>query len=221
MVARKPIETGRKSKYTPDMPTKLYMLVVECGMASRNGEILWGKIGKVLGVVPSTMHDWRNPDKPAVYHKEFHKSAKAAKEAVDAGAIKRGIIDLAKPHKVYDRTFELRKVGPTCPPKYWRLQDLIEWADEHLDLVFEKGMTKPDVYLAIQREVFEQTEEKQVETKTRVTEALDVGAAKLALANIGPEEERWMDKKDVHITDKKASPEQCKKVADDIARNFE
>ncbi len=199
--------TEPKSKYTEDLPDKLYMLVVECGLANWCGAINWKKIGKILGVDASTLHRWKDPSRPDTYHKEFHNAVKAAQEAAQAGDIKRGIIALATPHKVYDRTFELRKVGPTCPPKYWRLQDLIEWADEYLDLVFEKGMSKPDVYLAIQRECFEQTNEEQVETKTRVTEVLDVGAAKLALSNIGPEEERWVDKKEHKMTGDKLTDE--------------
>ncbi len=218
MVAR--TRTEPKSKYTEDLPDKLYMLVVECGLANWCGAINWKKIGKILGVGASTLHRWKDPSRPATYHKEFHNAVKAAQEAAQAGDIKRGIIALATPHKVYDRTFEMRKVGPTCPPKYWREQDLVEWADEHLDLVFEKGMSKADIYLALQREVFEQTEEKQVEVKTRVTEVLDVGAAKLALSNIGPENERWVDKKEHTFIDEPMSDEECEAARQHARRGF-
>ncbi|MEE9365906.1 MAG: hypothetical protein V3W44_04380 [Dehalococcoidales bacterium] len=207
MVARKRKETGRKSKYTEDMPVRFYMLVVECGMASRHGEILWGKVGKFLDVAPSTMHNWRNPSKPETYHEEFHKAAKRAKEAVDAGAIKRGLIDLGKPHITNDRTFELRKIGPKPPPQNWLKQYLIDWADEELDLHFEPGMTKPEVYQAILFECGLQTKEEMVETKRREQEVVDVGAAKLAVANIGPQEERWTDKHEVKTPDEKLTDE--------------
>ena len=46
----------------------------------------------------------------------------------------------------------------------------------------------------------------------------DVAAAKLCLANMGSEEERWTDKADVSITDKRTSLEECQQVADDVAR---
>jgi hypothetical protein len=208
-----------KTKYTPEAPELLIMLVVECGMVNSRGEIAWGKVARAMGVSEMTLHNWRNPQKPETYHKEFHQAAKMARESVDAAQIKRGIIDLAKPHYEYDRTQELRKVGPTAPPKHWYKDDLIEWADTYLDLEIDPTMTKPQVIAAIARECFELTEEKLVTVKERRKKVVDVGAAKLALPNIGPLEERWIEKTEHQMTDKTLSDDDRAAIRAVLAEN--
>jgi len=209
------------SKYEDRFPDLLITLVVDCGLVNKTQNMPWKRLAVVFGVSEMTLHNWRNPAKPDTYHEDFHKAVKAAQAAVDTNNIKRGLIAMATPHYVYDRTQELRKVGPKPPPKDWYKAGLIDWADKHLDLEIDPAMTKPEVYTAIRLECAEQTEEKMVTVKERRTKVLDVAAAKMVLPNHGPEDERWTDKQEHTMKDSTLTDEDRENVRAILRANQE
>lgn len=101
MVARTRTKRAKRpkkptSKYRPHFPDMLRMLVIECGLVNREGAIAWSKIAKAMNASVESLRNWRDPRKKKLYKKEFAKAAKEAREATDAGNIKRSLIQRAK-----------------------------------------------------------------------------------------------------------------------------
>lgn len=181
------------SKYKKSFPRLVKFLIIEGGAINRLGDPNWGLIANLLEVTNKTILEWRKCSGKH-YKEEFAKACQEGIDAADAGQVKRGLLNVAKPHIVSEKTLERRVVGPKPPPIAWNKDDLIAWADKHLDLEIDVRMTKPEVIAVIGNECIEQSRVKLVVVGEKRKRTVDVAAAKIVLPNIGPKEERWLSK---------------------------
>ena len=188
------------SKYKDSFPKLVKFLIIEGGAINRLGNPNWGFVAGVLGVTNKTILEWRKQSGKR-YHEEFAKACQEGIDAADAGQVKRGLLNVAKPHIAREMKLELQTVGPKPPPQTWTKADLIEWADRKLDLEIDPAMSKPEVIAAIVNECEEQTEKKMVVVEEKRKRMVDVGAAKIVLPNIGPKNERWLSKEAIVVED--------------------
>lgn len=151
----------------------------------------WSVIAKTVGVAKSTMENWRNKDSN-FYNKKFAKMVKEAKEQFDCGEIRKCQAEQAKKHKLRKVTKELVKKGPKKPPASYTKALLIRYADEVLDLILYKDLTKAVMMYECERRVEELTKEEMVITKTEESQVdPNQQAVKNVLTNTGPDDERW------------------------------
>lgn len=97
---KKTPKRAQPDKYKDSNPAILKMMVIEQGLVNRKGEIAWKKVAKILSVTQESLRRWRNKlisGKPNKYYKPaFADAAVACAEEVEAGRIKRSLIDRAK-----------------------------------------------------------------------------------------------------------------------------
>lgn len=197
-----PLESG---KYQASFAKLVKILIIEMGAVNSRGEPAWGDIAEVLGVTNKTILEWRKKSGP-YYQEEFADACDEAIEAADAGKVKRGLINVAGPHVVVKRIRELRRTGIKPPPKSWRKADVLAFARIRLDMELDPELSLVELRLRIEAECEKGGAEKLVTVREeRTAGVVDVTAAKLVMANIGPKNRRWRDKIEQVITDEKLS----------------
>lgn len=180
-------------KYHASYPAKVRMLIVEMGVVNERGDVKWGTIAKLLGVTNKTILQWRKKS-GKYYHEEFAKACFEGIGALDSNDIKRGLINISKPHKVVKRVRVLKQTGVKPPPKSWRKSDVLAFARIRLGIEIDPELSLPEIRLQIEAECESRAGEKLVVVREEETKELNVAAAKMTAANVGPEDERWMPK---------------------------
>jgi len=199
-------------KYDPSFPGLIKKLIVELGAINNRGEPSWSKIAEVLGVTNETILQWRKESGP-YYHEEFAQACVEAIEAVDTSEVQRGLINVAKPHIVVKRIQELKRTGIKPPPKSWRKADVLAFARIRLGIKLDPELSLVEMRLKIEAECEKGGSEKLVTVREERTEGVvDVTAAKLVKANIGPKNKRWREKIEQVITDEKLSEAECENL---------
>jgi hypothetical protein len=84
------------------------MLVVDCGLINRKGEIAWSRVARALVVSVSLLRRWRSPQDKA-YKPEFRQAGLDAGDAVQLGKIKLSMIRRAQDHTEVTKITELRE----------------------------------------------------------------------------------------------------------------
>lgn len=179
-----------ETKYEPAIAEQVKLMVIELGCVNQRGEIAWGRIARLIGVSVETLRNWRTKSSP-YYHEEFAGSVNEAVASVDTGAIKRGLIEAAKPHAVVKRVRVMKAVGPQPPPKSWTKTETLAFARLKLGLDLDEELSKVEIRLIIEAECEKRSKEKMVTVREERTREQDIGAAKFVLPNYGPPAERW------------------------------
>lgn len=183
-----------KGKYDVKFIEKVRMLVLQCGMINRRSEIAWSKIAQCLSVTTESIRRWRDPLEDT-YKKEFAEAVAGLKTEVAVGKIKRDTVTASGRHLRFKKTYEAQTIAPKPPKAAYRKQELILYAKATLKLKLSESMTKSEMLFRITGEIEKQTKTKMVEVGKVVQEVYGEPAARaLALANMGPVEDRWLAK---------------------------
>jgi hypothetical protein len=105
-----PLERGRgakSDKYHPSHAELAKMMIVELGAVNNRGEVAWGKIAKLLRVSVETLRRWRTRSGP-YYRADFAAAVTQAIEEIDAGKIKRSMIQRAQGYTQRRTVTEIR-----------------------------------------------------------------------------------------------------------------
>jgi len=183
------------SKYKDSFAETVKFLIIEAGIINTRREPKWGLIAKLLGVTNETILQWRHQSGKH-YKEEFAKACQEGIDAATAGKVKLNIISMAT-MPVREKTLEVRIVGPKPPPAGWNKPDYLEWAKKHLKLKFGKKDTIATIRRAIKIECAKRKVEKLVVVGEKRKNKVDLGAAKIIVANVGPKKDRWLSKEAV------------------------
>jgi len=188
---------GRQSKYKKRFAEDIYWMVVECGLVNTRGQIAWNKIAKIWGVSESLIRRWLNRLDGDYYKADFAAAVKQAIEALDLGGIKRDTITAAGRHIKHRRIRELVAHGPKPPRSSYTKAILVRYAAEVLKppLTLDVRRTKAELLYEIEQAIEGQTTQKMEVVRTESQEVYGEPSARaVVLANLGPENERWMAK---------------------------
>jgi len=188
------------SKYKDTFPRMVKFLIIEAGVINRLGDPDWKVIAKLLGVTHGTLLQWRKQSSDH-YKEEFAHACQEGVDATELGDVKRGVMHLAKPHLVKEKKLELKMVGPDPPPAGWNRPDYTEWAKKHLKLKFSQKDTIATIRRVIKITCAKRKREKLVVVAEKQETKIDLGAAKIIVANVGPKKDRWLSKEAVVIED--------------------
>ncbi len=180
---------GRKGRYQPGTIAKVEMLVLECGLLNKRGEIAWSRIARYLGVTVEAIRHWRDPIHDN-YHADFARAVKELEAEVDTGKTKRDCVTQSHRHKLTKRIRELRKLGPEPPPADYTKPLLLRYSAEVLGLTLSRRLRVKEIKREIDRAIKDQTVEKMV-TVTEIIQEVDPHpeARKAVLRNMGSE--KW------------------------------
>ena len=189
---------GAPAKYSSKFAERLGFFRNCPDAITHKGIISETRVAELFGVSRETVRRWHKlvPDFEDYYHADFAAVWDELQEKVDCSEIKRSMVTKAKGFTQQKIVRELRAVGPEMPPlsKLNKAQKL-EYAEKELNLKLEKRMETKAIDMAIRDEVRKQTKEKMIIVKREaITQAGSEAAAQLVLANIGPENERWISK---------------------------
>jgi hypothetical protein len=183
----------QKARYSAALVERMKLIVTELQAVSTTGKIAWPKVAKVLGISQATLYGWKNPLSD-LYRQDFARACAELVEDVEAGRIKRGLIEMAKPHTTVEATRVLKEFGPKPPPRSWTKKALVMFARLKLGMELEEQMGKGELFLTIEAECDARRTEKMVTVRERRKREVDTKAASIVLPNIGPPETRWMVK---------------------------
>ena len=184
------------SKYKDTFPKMVKFLIIEAGVINKVGDPDWKVIAKLLGVTHGTLLEWRKQSGKH-YKEEFAQACQEGVDATELGTVKRGVMHLAKPHLVKEKKLELKMVGPDPPPAGWRKEDYIEWAKKNLAMKVGKKDSIATIRRSIKIECGKRKVEKLVVVGEKRETKIDLGAAKIIVANVGPKKDRWLSKEAV------------------------
>ncbi|KKL74075.1 hypothetical protein LCGC14_2068510 [marine sediment metagenome] len=228
MAAKKGKKTTRRKarkkpavdKYRPDALEFLRMLVIDCGQYNKKHVIAWKKIAKAFTVSVMTLHRWRDP-REKTYKPEFAKLATELQEEVTLGNVKRNIIDAAGHHWKRMVVKEMKTRRPEGPDSKYAKPELIKYARRVLGLRLKKSQTISEIREKINAAILSQTTTKLEVVRQEETECFGEPTARtLVVANLGPVEERWVDKKEHLFTEEPVSDEECKKTREYMRRQM-
>ncbi len=218
----KPARKSTATVYQEHFPATLYMLVVECGFVNRQGGIAWKKVAKALHVSVGSLENWRNPCKEDLYKPEFAQSVKESLEAIDAGNVKRDAITAAGRHFKHKAVREIVVKSPMRVRATYGRKELVLYAAKMLKppLILDPRSTKPAMMLQIDMAIEKQTKRKLTKVRTESQECMGESAARaLVVANVGPEDERWVEKKEHKFTGDKLTDEDREAIRKQLAEN--
>ncbi len=159
----------------------------------------------MIDVPARTFSSWRNPNSEyykAKLCKGMTTAHKGLIESIDSGKIKQAMIKRAQSYTRVKKTSELQVRGPKMPAFSAMDKNAMLLCAKKLKLKVEKKTTKGVLRIKIEEAIERQTKEIMVVVKEEKEKMHgDVAAAKFVLPNIGPKDERWVDKQEVNLED--------------------
>ncbi|KKM01853.1 hypothetical protein LCGC14_1790320, partial [marine sediment metagenome] len=174
---------------------------------NRTGKPAFSKIAKALGVTARTMLKWRTVGGEfykAAFVKAINSAVKNLHENIDLNKTKRAAIIRAqggfKAKKIIEKPFI---EGPAMPALGTMDKKALELFAKKLGLKRDDKDTKGVLKIKIHDAVLAQQKEvMKVVSKETTTLPPDVGAIKLVVANIGAEQDRWIEKQELNVEGK-------------------
>lgn len=195
-VARETMKKGAPTKFSNDYLEILQKYSEDPRPLATNGEISNQKIADILNISKETVRLWRTPGS-GVYVREFRVLTDKLQNKIDAGSIKRGLIERAK-GGTQTRVFKERK--PMRLPALSKMSKKakIEYANKVLNLSLNNSMSVSDIENAIREEADAKAEMVITHIETTTMQA-DPAAAKMVLPNVQAKDdsENWQFKDEV------------------------
>ena len=199
-------KTGQQQKYTDSYAERVGEIIAGFPL-TRDRKLAVGKIAKALGVSARTMLRWRTVG-GEFYKPGFVKAIAAAEkklcENIDLNKTKRAAIIRAKggfkTKKIIEKPFI---EGPAMPALGTMDKKAMQLCAKNLGLKADDEDTKGVLKIKIHNAVLAQQKEvMKVVSKETTTLPPDVGAIKLVVANIGAEQDRWIEKQELTVEGK-------------------
>jgi hypothetical protein len=187
-------------------------MVTNCGMVNNRGQIAWTKIGRIWKVSTSLIRRWLNRLDGDYYKADFAAAVEQATEALDLGKVKRDAITAAGRHFRHKTVREIVVKSPMRPRAVYGKKELVIYAAAMLKppLRLDPRSTKPAMLLQIDIAIKEQTTRNLQKVRTESQECMGEGSARaLVVANVGPEDDRWVEKTQVNVVEQAMTDEQC------------